>query len=190
MKHFKVSIMQKLRTHAQQNFAPVRGFIEGNSVLDVGAAEGWTGEMIKADEASRNVQLLDVTDLNQTDLPHTVYDGTTFPFPDNSFDTGTLLLILHHCSNPDRVLDEAIRVTRKRLIVTESVYHNPLGRALLFVADNAVNGLRSNGTMATGLKFKKPQTWEAKFKQKNLTLRHKQWISEGFHKHILYVLDV
>ena len=180
----------KLRQQGQKNFTPVRPFINGNSVLDVGAAEGWTGEMIKADGASRNVQLLDVADLNQTDLPHTGYDGINFPFADNSFDTSTLLLILHHCSDPDRVLDEAIRVTRKRLIITESVYHNPLGYALLFVADNVVNGLRSNGQMATGLKFKKPQAWEAIFKQKNLTLRHKAWISEGFHKHILYVLDV
>ena len=187
---FSQRLMKKLRRQATQNFAPLRPFIEGNAVLDVGAAEGWTGELIKADDASRNVQLLDVTDLNQTDLPHTVYDGTTFPFADNSFDTSTLLLILHHCNDSGRVLDEAIRVTRKRLIITESVYHNPLGRALLFVADNAVNGLRSNGTMATGLKFKKPKTWEAIFKQKNLALRHKEWISRGFHKHILYVLDV
>lgn len=183
-------LMQTLYKRARHNFSFIKPHILGQSVLDIGSAEGWTGNLVTQDKPGCSVQLLDVTDLNQTDLPLTLYDGKNFPFQDNEFDTSLLLLILHHCDDPDRVLEEALRVTRKRLIVTESVYHHLFGRAVLFCADNIVNGLRSNAKMATGLKFKTPAQWEQTFADLGLSLHHKEWISRGFHKHILYVLDV
>lgn len=183
-------LMQTLYKRAQHNFSFIKPHILGQSILDIGSAEGWTGNLVTQNKPDSTVQLLDVTDLNQTDLPLTLYDGKNFPFQDNEFDTSLLLLILHHCDDPDLVLQEALRVTRKRLIVTESVYHHLLGRAALFCADNIVNGLRSNATMATGLKFKTPAQWEQRFADLGVSVHHRQWISRGFHKHILYVLDV
>jgi SAM-dependent methyltransferase len=53
---------------------------------------------------------------------YAIYDGLRLPFADVTFDTTLLLLTLHHCERPDAVLDEAIRVTRHRLVVTESIY--------------------------------------------------------------------
>ncbi len=190
MQWVETIVMKTLHGRAKRNFSFVRPFIEGNAVLDIGAAEGWTGGMIKRDAPHRDVHLLDVADFNQTDLPLTLYDGQTFPFEDNSFDTSLLLLILHHCTDPDRVLSEALRVTRKRLIITESVYNFQAGRAMLFVADNIVNGLRSHSRMAKGLNFCTTEEWEARFSQMDVSLRYKEWISKGFHKHILYVLDI
>lgn len=183
-------LMRALYNRAQHNFTFIEPHILGQNILDVGSAEGWTGRFITQHKPDCSVQLLDVTDLNQTNLPLTLYDGNNFPFQDNAFDTSLLLLILHHCDDPDRVLEEALRVTRKRLIVTESVYHHMLGRAVLFCADNIVNSLRSNAKMATGLKFRTPAQWEQKFAEFGLSIHHKEWISRGFHKHILYVLDV
>lgn len=183
-------IMKALHRRAKHNFSYVSPFIEGNSVLDIGAAEGWIGAMLELNIPQRDVHLLDVEDFNQTDFPLTLYDGHTFPFEDNSFDTSLLLLILHHCDDPDRVLSEAARVTRKRLIITESVYNYQIGRATLFIADNIVNGLRTNAKMAKGLKFRTAVQWEELFAQTGLSLTHKEWITKGFHKHILYVLDL
>ena len=170
-------IMNLLKKRAEHNFSYVRPFIEGDSILDIGAAEGWTGEMIKKSGKDRDVQLLDVDDFNQTSLPLTLYDGQTFPFKDNQFDTCLLLLILHHCDGPFRVLSEAARVTRKRLIITESVYNFILGKALLFMCDNMVNALRTNGKMAYGLKFLKTRVWESQFSKMGASITHKKWIS-------------
>lgn len=183
-------ITRALHKRAMYNFSFVRPYIKGKSVLDIGAAEGWTGDMIRKDGPRRDIHLLDIQNFNQTDLPLTLYDGHTFPFKDNSFDTSLLLLILHHCADPDKVLSEAARVTRKRLIITESVYNSQPGRAMLFMADNVVNGLRTNAKMAKGLKFRTPGQWERCFLQQGLFLSHKQWLSKGFHKHVLYVLDL
>ncbi len=190
MEQAETFVMKFLRRRAKHNFSFVRPFIEGNVVLDIGAAEGWTGSMITSAAPHRDVYLLDVADFNQTELPLILYDGQTFPFKDKRFDTSLLLLILHHCTNPERVLSEALRVTRKRLIITESVYRFQVGRAMLFLADNLVNGLRSHARMATGLRFCTTEEWEARFSKMNVTLAYKGWISKGFHKHVIYVLDI
>lgn len=60
---------------------------------------------------------------------YVVYDGVRLPFADRVFDTTLVLLTLHHCAAPAVVLDEAIRVTRRRLVVTESVYRIAAGRS-------------------------------------------------------------
>jgi ubiquinone/menaquinone biosynthesis C-methylase UbiE len=48
-----------------------------------------------------------------------VYDGHTLPFSENQFDISLLFYVLHHCQNWNQVLDEAVRVTRRNLIIIE-----------------------------------------------------------------------
>lgn len=43
-------------------------------------------------------------------------DINALPFPDNSFDTVYTSHVLEHCINPAKVLDETIRISRKRII--------------------------------------------------------------------------
>lgn len=178
-----------LKLRSLRNGARIRPFVTGARVLEVGAAESWIGGMLKADDPSRDVQLLDVVDLNRTDLPLTLYDGHTIPFPDDHFDTTLVMMVLHHCDDPERVLQEAARVTRGRLIVTESVYRWPPGRWLLWVLDNAVNGLRSGGLMAEGLHFRTVAQWRDTFAHNGMNLHGEHWISRGLHRHIAFVLE-
>jgi ubiquinone/menaquinone biosynthesis C-methylase UbiE len=44
------------------------------------------------------------------------------PFDDESFDSVLLLTVLHHASNPIKVLSESVRVSRHQLVIIESVY--------------------------------------------------------------------
>lgn len=80
-----------MRRNAQRRFHKIRPYLVGQTLLDVGAAEGWIGAAA-AEECSMAVDLVDVVDLNRTDLPHQVYDGRRLPFPDKSRDTVMLLL--------------------------------------------------------------------------------------------------
>ncbi len=178
-----------LKMRALRNGARVRPFVSGARVLEVGAAESWIGGMLKAENPRRDVQLLDVVDLNRTDLPLTLYDGHTIPFPDNHFDTTLVMMVLHHCDDPERVLVEAARVTRSRLIVTESVYRCRPGRWLLSRLDNLVNSLRSGGRMSRGLHFRTVPRWRETFARHGLHLHREHWISRGLHRHIAFVLE-
>ena len=178
-----------MRRNAQRRFRKIRPYLVGQTLLDVGAAEGWIGEAV-AEECGMEVDLVDVVDLNRTGLPHQVYDGRRLPFPDKSRDSVTVLLTLHHCEDPAAVLAEAVRVARQRIIVTESVYRTRPGRALLRSMDGGFNGLRTDGAMAPALHFKTVPQWRDIFREHELSIVEEAWLSRGLHWQRLFVLDV
>lgn len=178
-----------MRSNARRRFEKIRPYIEGGSLLDVGAAEGWIGKWAQL-SLGIPVDLVDVIELNRTNLAHHVYNGEELPFPDDSHDTVTVLLTLHHCRNPARVLAEAARVAKKRLIVTESVYRTRAGRTLLTLLDGGFNGFRAKGAMAPALHFKTVGEWQENFAQHGLDCVVERWFSRGLHEQRLFVLDV
>ncbi len=178
-----------LRHNARRRFGWIREHLVGETLLDVGAAEGWIGEAA-AQELGLRVQLVDVVHMNRTQLPIVVYDGKCLPFPDNSWDTVTLLLTLHHCASPAPVLAEAARVAQCRVVVTESVFHTRAGRLLLQCMDGGLNGLRTSGTMAPALHFKTVREWRAIFREQGLRILEESWVTRGLHWQRLFVLEV
>jgi len=162
--------------------------LRGDRLLDVGAAEGSLGAALAED--GYDVSLLDVVDLNRSPLPLQLYDGHTFPYGDDAFDTVILSLVLHHCRDPIRVLDEAIRATRQRLLICESVYRTLPGRWVLSAADHLFNGLRSGWHMPGAVHFKRARTWQQLFAAKGLALREQVDLSRGIHRQALFILDL
>ena len=136
------------------------------TVLDLGAGEGYVGLEIQRLRESA-VQLMDVIDMNRVDLPFQMYDGETLPLKDDSVDCTVLYFVLHHTRNPDRVLAEALRVSRYSVIVVESVYRNRWEHFLLKTLDPLANRLRSFGKMKDQeefLSFRKTSEWKASFR--------------------------
>lgn len=177
-----------LRAASHRHFQALRPHLRGASVLDVGCAEGWIAERIQR-EAGMRATLLDVVDLNRTGLPHRVYDGRTIPWADGAFDTVLVMLALHHCADPDRVLAEAARVARLRIIVSESVYRTPAGRWMLWAMDTAVNAARSGRLMPEAAQFRRVHEWRGAFRRLGLRLASEQWLSFGVHRHVQFALD-
>ncbi|PEN09530.1 hypothetical protein CRI93_02020 [Longimonas halophila] len=120
------------------------------TVLDIGCGEGAMGEHI-AHTYEWDVTL---TDLNagvprSAALPFRPCTPTTLPFDDNTFDAALLVFVLHHADDPEAVMQEALRVSRHRVFVLESVAYHPVQRRLLGWTDAAVNAIRSGGGMAS-----------------------------------------
>jgi SAM-dependent methyltransferase len=156
-----------LRRYALGEAADVLPFVVGPRVLDLGAGEGWvTAALARHGLATCGA---DVGPFARIAIPYVVYDGTRLPFGDGSFDTTLLLLTLHHCDKPEIVLGEAIRVTRARLIVTESVVRNRLDRFWLDLLDGRFNRLRHDGLMPVPLGFRGAREWRALFASRGLT---------------------
>ncbi len=189
MNRLSLWVNKIIKKRAYLNSAQIDSHIYGSRLLEVGAAEGWVGQALQEKDGSRTVNLLDVVDLNATRLPLTIYDGRNFPFPDKSFDTTVAMLVLHHCGQPDRVLEEIMRVTRHRLIITESVYRCRPGRWLLSSLDNLVNGLRSGGLMPGGLEFRTIPQWHETFHRLGMVVKTQYWISRGIHRHVAFILE-
>lgn len=110
----------------------------GVPILDLGAGHGGLCKALRAD--GLDVHPVDVKDGSFfEDVRPQLYDGERLPFADGHFDSTLLITVLHHTPDPDLVLREAMRVTRRRLVVMEDIYTNPLQRYLTYFTDSLVN---------------------------------------------------
>jgi SAM-dependent methyltransferase len=181
-----------LRRYALGEAADVLPFVVGPRLLDLGAGEGWvTAALVRHGFAACGA---DVGPFARVAVPYVVYDGTRLPFRDAAFETTLLLLTLHHCETPERVLDEAIRVTRTRLVVSESVVRSRLDRCWLDLLDGRFNRLRHGGLMPVPLGFRRAEEWEQLFASRGLALGATRWlggrVERLIHHPRLFVLDV
>ena len=167
-----------LRRYARGQARDVAPWIVGDRVLDLGAGEGHVAAAL----GRRGVCAVDVGPYRRAAVPYTVYDGRRLPFADGAFDTTLLLLTLHHCEAADAVLDEAVRVTRRRLVVTESVYRNARDLFWLRALDVRVNRLRHDGQMLAPLAFRTPDGWEALFASRRLRTVATRWLGSRWER--------
>ncbi len=92
------------------------------SLLDIGVGTGLAlRHVMDQNPHITTFAGVDVRDLRLKALavPMQLYDGHTLPFPAERFDVALLFYVLHHCQDPYRLLAEAIRVIKSRLIVIE-----------------------------------------------------------------------
>jgi SAM-dependent methyltransferase len=163
-----------LRRYARAQARDVAPWIVGARLLDLGAGEGYVADQLRA--PARLVCAVDVGAFRRAGLAYVVYDGAHLPFADGAFDTTLLLLVLHHCEKPAAVLDEALRVTRHRLIVTESVHRNRLDLLWLRLLDARVNRFRHDGAMRPPTRFGAAGDWEALFASRGLRAVARRWL--------------
>ena len=181
-----------LRGYAREEATAVAPFITGRRVLDLGAGEGYLASVLGS---RRDIWVCscDVGPFRQTSAPYLTYDGRHLPFADGTFDTTLILLTLHHCAKPEDVLDEALRVTSRRVIVTESVYRNARERCWLDLWDGRLNALRHDGRMPVPFAFRRPEEWQVLFASRGLQTVERRWIGPWWerliHHPLMFVLD-
>ncbi|MEM7007764.1 MAG: methyltransferase domain-containing protein [Thermodesulfobacteriota bacterium] len=119
--------LERIREHITKN----------ENILDIGTGPG--SVFLLMNEEGYNVSTIDVEDQTfSEEIQPKLYDGQKLPYANGSFDTALLLTVLHHTQNPKDVLLEAMRVS-KRIIIIEDIYSNTLQKYLTFAADSIVN---------------------------------------------------
>jgi SAM-dependent methyltransferase len=143
------------------------------SLLDLGC-----GDMVLTEHMHFNSTIditpIDTVDSNLSSLSLTLYDGERLPFDDKSFDATLVSFVLHHCTDIPKVLDEIIRVTRKKIIVLEEIYAGMLSRALLLLHDYGNRLLSSK--MDIPLNFMTNENWLNTFEALGLKIMQNQRI--------------
>ena len=188
-----MSLLQTfMQCYAAGEAAAVAPYIVGSRVLDLGAGESYVGVSL-VNLRGLWVCSADIGPFRRVPCPYVIYDGTRLPFIDGAFDTTLTLLTLHHCEHPERVLDEAVRVTRGRLLVMESVYRNRRERFWLDLLDHRLNRYRHNGGMTLPVSFRRPEEWDRLFKSRGLRTIETVWLGPWWerlvHHPLLFVLS-
>ena len=129
-----------------------------DSLLDVGCGDGVNLTRLARESGATRLVGVDVVVRPTATINVVPYDGLTLPFPDRSFDAVSIVDVLHHCSDPARVLSEVIRVANKVVVIKDHFAFGPLTHKMLYwmdIAGNAKDSIFSPGT------YFEPQQWIA-----------------------------
>jgi ubiquinone/menaquinone biosynthesis C-methylase UbiE len=181
-----------LRRYADDEAKAVAPFLVGKRLLDLGAGEAYVAVAVRR-LTEMWVCAVDVGPYRRLPAPYVIYDGKRLPFNDASFDTSLISLVLHHCADPEGVLDEALRVTARRLLILESVYRNRLERICLAYLDDWLSQYRHDGDMHPARAFKRLDEWQRLFAERSLQIVDRRLLGSRWerlvHQPVLFVLD-
>jgi ubiquinone/menaquinone biosynthesis C-methylase UbiE len=105
------------------------------TVLDVGCGDGLLATALTRIRPDLKIEGVDVVPRLKSMMPVALYDGTTLPFADKSFDYVTIVDVLHHTTDPTIVLAEASRVARLGVVVKDHLREGWLAQATLAFMD-------------------------------------------------------
>jgi SAM-dependent methyltransferase len=168
----------------------------GQTVLDLGAGTGYISRWLR-DRVSVRPTLADVVAYKNRErsLPFVqLTDPLDVPVPDASFDVVMLLFVLHHVDrkeDQERLLDEALRVARTRLIVLEDTPRTRLDLTFNRGWDWLLN---RRHRVPTPFAFRGVDDWTRAFKERDLSIVHvdtyrPKWPTLMTYPHSLFVLD-
>ncbi len=146
--------------HAKLRYEKVKDYIVGKKILDLGAGNGLLALEIK-EQLDKEVLLVDIIDYNYTNLPLILYNPEgKVPLSDGEVDTTILYSVLHHASDPQHLLEEATRITRKRLVIKESYIEEDKIRMTNGFFDWFYNRVIRDEDINVPLNFLKVEEWK------------------------------
>ena len=114
----------------------------GDQVLDIGCGFGTLGRaLMDHADCPKGVTVRGVERVKRSGeaIEVDAYDGITLPYDDNHFDVTILADVLHHDEQPDRLLSEAARVSRRLVIIKDHKVDGPCAQQRISLMDWAAN---------------------------------------------------
>jgi SAM-dependent methyltransferase len=177
-----------------QRIAP---FLEpGDTLLDIGAGTGFMARWLSR-RTGVTPTLTDLVRYRNRDpcLPFLQQsDAFHVPVGDSSFDVVLLMFVFHHMedyADQERLLDEAKRISSRRIVIAEDTPTSSIDRAFNVAWDWVLN-IRHG--VPTPFTFRSADGWVEVFKREDLSIVHQEtyrpvWPTLGTYHHTLFVLD-
>jgi SAM-dependent methyltransferase len=140
---------------------------KGAKILDLGCGSAIVASAFKK-KFSANMSGVDIVDKRVEPISFALYDGKNLPFVDNSFDVVLINYVLHHCQDPVKVLQEAKRVAKDKIIIYEDLPENFFSRLICRLHGKSFAWLFRNDKESCN--FKKNVEWKEVFEKLDLKL--------------------
>jgi ubiquinone/menaquinone biosynthesis C-methylase UbiE len=168
----------------------------GMDVLDLGSGTGRISRWL-ARRVGIHPTLADVVDFGNRvgGFPYVrLEDPLRLPFDDRSFDAVMMLFVLHHVAewnDQERLVAEAARVARRRVVIIEDTPTSAVDRAFNVAWDWVLN-LRHG--VPKPFTFRSVQSWEQVFRRTGMRVAQSQtyrarWPTLMTYHHTLFALD-
>jgi SAM-dependent methyltransferase len=108
---------------------------EEGVVADVGSGDGAVAVEILKRRPRLRIEGYDVMARPHAAIPVREFDGRRLPLDDRSVDAVILVDVLHHCDSPGDMLAEALRVSRRLILIKDHRLGHPAARAMLTAMD-------------------------------------------------------
>jgi SAM-dependent methyltransferase len=112
--------------------------------LDVGCGDGLIAYLIMQKRPDVKIKGIDVIVRSRTYIPVEHFEGQSIPYQDGSFDAVIFADVLHHTDEPTALLQEAVRVSRKAIVIKDHIEQGLFARQTLRFMDwvgNARHGV-------------------------------------------------
>jgi SAM-dependent methyltransferase len=109
------------------------------TVLDVGCGDGLISDLIMQKRPDVKIRGVDTLRRSQTQIPVECFDGEVIPYGDGSFEVTMFVDVLHHTMDPMILLQEAVRVARKAVIIKDHICDGLLDDLTLRLMDQVGN---------------------------------------------------
>lgn len=94
------------------------------AILDIGAGSGEIAEAILSKRPDISIAGIDIKNRENTKIEIKEFNGKDIEYEDDRFDYSIIVDVLHHTYNKKELLREAIRVSKKGIIVKDHLYKN------------------------------------------------------------------
>jgi SAM-dependent methyltransferase len=135
------------------------------SILDIGCGDGIISTYLKEARPAMHLEGAEVLQRPKCKIKCTVFDGKTLPFADASFDAVMLIDVLHHVDDIEAMLGEAMRVSRRYVVIKDHTWSNKLDVLVLKFMDWVGN--RAYG-VSLPYNYKQKAFWTGAFGAKGL----------------------
>lgn len=136
-------------------------------VLDVGCGDGLLDYEMIQERRDLELRGIDVLVREQTKIPVDKFDGMHIPYENASFDVVMFVDVLHHTDDPMTLLQEAVRVAQKTIVIKDHLCGSLLDKVTLRFMDKVSN--QRHGVDVPGNYLSKKQWFDA-FNNLNLSV--------------------
>lgn len=160
--HSTLVLSRRVRCLADHlaNLAPL-----GADILDVGCGDGQVAKLLRDQRPDVTVSGVDVLVRAQTAIPVSRFDGVTIPADTGTKDAVMFVDVLHHTDDPLILLREAVRVSRRWILIKDHAMEGPAARATLRFMDWVGNARYG---VALPYNYWRDARWQAAFAELKL----------------------